>query len=202
MRTSTSGRLVLLPAKILIAALMLLQAAAVLAAPPTGPTGPHGPPPPPTPPQPCISTGLIAFAPVVFCTVRNVGVVTHNVTMDVRDEDNLSAGFSGNATPSLGPGTSNFIVASSISFQEACVVTTDEGTPDALADLSVVLYYVTGNEGNPTSETAGQIFKKCAPSNGQEMFPCAGNRTPAQRSSVVRAKGVNNPVPLPAAGRG
>ncbi len=168
MHTSTSRRLVLLAEKLLVLVLMLLTPAVAYAA---GPAGPHGPPPPPTPPQPCISTGLITFAPLVFCTVRNVGVVTHNVTMDVRDEDNLSAGFSGNATPSLQPGTSNFIAASSISSEQACVVTTDEGTPAALADLSVVLYYSSDDQGNPGSETAGQIFQKCAPSNGEEIFP-------------------------------
>src|SRR5260370_32413762 len=49
---------------------------------------------PTPPPPPCISTGFLqeddTSVGSYFCSVRNVGAVSHNVTIDVRDAGNLT----------------------------------------------------------------------------------------------------------------
>jgi len=163
MRYANCKRRISLAGTVLVITLILLPHSVRGA----GPTPPPGRPPNlPLPPGPCISTGLLFNSPFVFCTVRNAGTVPHNVTIDVRDDRNFSLSYRGNATESLDPGTSNGIIATPPAGMVACVVTTDEGTPDALKDLSVVLFNSGGDNGSPTADTAGQIFQKCAPSNG------------------------------------
>jgi hypothetical protein len=53
-----------------------------------------------------------------------------------------------------------------ITASDACVVTTDEGTTDALQDLAVVLQF-----SSPAAETEGKIFNSCARSSGVSSAP-------------------------------
>jgi hypothetical protein len=122
---------------------------------------------PTPPPPPCISTGLLqeddTSVGTYFCSVRNVGTVSHAVTIDVRDAGNLTE--SGTAVPlTLAPGHGIVLSAPptrNFTASDACVVTTDEGTTDALQDLAVVLQF-----SSPAAETEGKIFNSCAPRNG------------------------------------
>ena len=117
-----------------------------------------GPPPPP-----CISTGILSengsTTGSYSCYVRNVGVVSHNVTLRIVNTSNHAV--SGNRTPiSLAPGKATgvgFTPPSNRPSAEACVVTTDEGTTDALSDLAVVMQF-----SDPSGETEGEIVNSCA----------------------------------------
>ena len=119
------------------------------------------------PPPPCISTGFLAengfeTGGCYFCGVRNVGVTSHTVAVEVRDQLNFIEG--GTIPQPLAAGQG--IVVSSCppanqTSSDACVVTTDEGTTDALGDLAVVLQFST-----PAGETEGKIFNSCAASRG------------------------------------
>jgi hypothetical protein len=141
--------------------LSLLGGGAAFAAAGGIPGPPHFTPPPP----PCISTGFLeendTSVGCYFCSVRNVGGTSHNATIDFRDAGNLTD----NATTiPLLPG--HGIVVSScpprgFTASDACLVSTDEGTTDALQDLAVVLQFST-----PASETEGKIFNSCAPRDG------------------------------------
>jgi hypothetical protein len=129
-------------------------------------------PPHVTPPQPpCVSTGPLqeddTSVGCYSCNVRNVGTTSHNVTIDVRDTGNLTA--SGTVPLPLAPG--HGIVVSScptrnFTASDACVVTTEEGTTDALEDLAVVMQF-----SSPAGETEGKIFNSCAPSSGVATLP-------------------------------
>jgi len=123
---------------------------------------------PTPPPPPCISTGFIQesnFDAVgcYYCNVRNVGATSHSVTIDIRDNENLTD--SANILPIvLAPGQGSiysFCPPDNQTSGDACVVTTVEGTTDALGDLAVVLQFST-----PASETEGKIFNSCAPRSG------------------------------------
>jgi hypothetical protein len=121
------------------------------------------PGPPPPPPPPCITTATLqenGFTTGSYiCSVRNGGVVSHNVTIRIvntgNDADN------GNRTPVLlAPGkttSEGFSPPSDQTSADACVVTTDEGTTDALSDLVVVLQF-----SDPAGETEGKIINSCA----------------------------------------
>jgi len=128
---------------------------------------------PTPPPPPCISTGFLAEVQsdtsvgCYTCYVRNVGVVSHNVSTDIRNAGN----FSDSATIPLPvpPGHSTgatFCPAANNTASDACVVTTDEGTTDALQDLAVVLQF-----DSPAGETEGKIFNSCAPRDGITNLP-------------------------------
>lgn len=122
---------------------------------------------PTPPPPPCISTGFLAengfeAGGCYFCNVRNVGVTSHTVAVEVRDQLNFIEG--GTIPQPLAAGQG--IIVSSCppanqTSSDACVVTTDEGTTDALGDLAVVLQFST-----PAGETEGKIFNSCAASRG------------------------------------
>ena len=130
---------------------LLLRSPVVLAAR----NGIPGPPPPPQPP--CISTATLfqtSEATIdLRCVVRNVGVTPHTVTAEFRDDTNL---LQGGNTELLLPGESLTAGEPVASNLRACVVTTAEGTTDALGDLAVVL------QAGPL-ETEGKIFQQCAP---------------------------------------
>ena len=135
--------------------------------------GVPGPPHVTPPPPPCISTGFLAEVQsdtsvgCYTCYVRNVGVVSHNVSTDIRNAGN----FTDSATipPAVAPGHSTgatFCPAANNTASDACVVTTDEGTTDALKDLAVVLQF-----DSPAGETEGKIFNSCAPRDGITNLP-------------------------------
>ena len=117
-----------------------------------------GPPPPP-----CITTSTLqenGFTTGSYiCSVRNGGVVSHNVT--IRLVNIVNGADSGNRLPTvLAPGkttSEGFSPPSNQTSAEACVVTTDEGTTDALSDLVVVLQF-----SDPAGETEGKIINSCA----------------------------------------
>ena len=128
---------------------------------------------PTPPPPPCIATGLIEesnFDAVgcYLCNVRNVGATSHQVTIDIRDTGNLTD--SANIAPiTLAPGHTSlfsFCPPDNQTSGDACVVTTVEGTTDALEDLAVVLQFST-----PASETEGKIFNSCATRSGVANNP-------------------------------
>jgi hypothetical protein len=127
-----------------------------------------GPPIVTPPPPPCISTGFLAEVQTdtsvgcYTCYVRNVGTVSHNVSTDIRDAGNLTD--SGTIPLTVAPGHSTgatFCPSANNTASDACVVTTDEGTTDALQDLAVVLQF-----DSPAGETEGKIFNSCAPRDG------------------------------------
>src|SRR5215469_15669947 len=121
------------------------------------------PGPPPPPPPPCITTATLqenGFTTGSYiCSVRNGGVVSHNVT--IRLVNIVNGADSGNRLPTvLAPGkttSEGFSPPSNQTSAEACVVTTDEGTTDALSDLVVVLQF-----SDPAGETEGKIINSCA----------------------------------------
>jgi len=123
-------------------------------------------PPPVKPVSPCISTGFLGKSGATgsyLCSVRNVGLVSHNVTIDIRDQGNLTDNANASPTP-LAPGHGTgvgFSPPENVTASDACVVTTDEGTTDALEDLRVVMEF-----SSPATETEGEIFTSCAPSGG------------------------------------
>jgi hypothetical protein len=127
---------------------------------------------PTPPPPPCISTGFLqeddTSVGSYFCGVRNVGGTSHNVTVDFRDAGNLTD--ERNRTPiTLAPGHGivlDFSPHVGFTASDACVVTTDEGTTDALQDLAVVLQF-----SSPAGETEGKIYNSCAPSSGVSSPP-------------------------------
>jgi hypothetical protein len=135
------------------------------------------PGPPPPPPAPCISTALLLGvqtsatqnSTLFACTVRNAGVHAHHVTIDLRDETNVSRGSplvqqlpSGDSATGLAFG----VVPAVGLFGLACVVTTDEGTTDALNDLKVVLQASDSVTRATEGETEGTILSSCALSSG------------------------------------
>jgi len=148
---------------VLTLTLSLMGAGAAFAAAGGIPGPPHFVPPPP----PCISTGLLAEngfenGGCYFCNVRNVGITSHTVGVEVRDQLNFIEG--GTIPQPLAAGQG--IIVSSCppanqTSSDACVVTTDEGTTDALRDLAVVLQFSA-----PAGETEGKIFNSCASSRG------------------------------------
>lgn len=72
-----------------------------------------------------------------FCSVRNVGVVSHNVMIDIGDGGNLTDNAFANSV-SLAPGHGTILTFPphrGFTAFDACIVTTDEGTTDALEDL-------------------------------------------------------------------
>jgi hypothetical protein len=121
------------------------------------------PGPPPPPPPPCITTATLqengSTTGSYICSVRNGGVVSHNVTIRIVNSGN--GADSGNRTPaSLAPGkttSEGFSPPSDETSADACVVTTDEGATDALSDLVVVLQF-----SDPAGETEGKIVNSCA----------------------------------------
>jgi len=122
-----------------------------------------GPPVVTPPPPPCITTATLqenGFTTGSYdCSVRNGGVVSHKVTIRIVNIDN--GAVSGNRTPVLlAPGKTTdegFSPPSNQTSAEACVVTTDEGTTDALSDLVIVLQFT-----DPAGETEGKIIDSCA----------------------------------------
>ena len=140
---------------ILAIAVLLLETRVVLAAQ-------RGIPGPPQPP--CIATApldnpnLTAAGNIYWCFVRNVGVATHSVSIDIRDEIQTE-GFS---TATLTPGTAGTAIAGHFTPM-SCVVTTAEQTTDSLKDLMVVLE-IEATNGSPLGETKGKIFQQCPPS--------------------------------------
>ena len=116
-------------------------------------------PPQPGPPIPCISAALAltSTSQELACEVHNVGTATHNVTVDLRNGSNHSVN---NLTFSIPPG-SNGNVGSL--FAVSCIVTTDEGTKDALGDLGVVLEAIDTASFQVQAATEGRIFNSCAP---------------------------------------
>jgi hypothetical protein len=130
-----------------------------------------GPPIVTPPPPPCIATGIIqeddTSVGCYFCNVRNVGTVSHNVAVDVRNTGNFTE--SGTIPLPLAPGHGIVVSACptrGFTASNACVVTTDEGTTDALQDLAVVFQY-----SSPAAETEGKIFNSCAPREGIVKLP-------------------------------
>ena len=127
---------------------------------------------PTPPPPPCISTGFLqeddTSVGSYFCSVRNVGGTSHKVTVDFRDAGNLTD--ESNISPiTLAPGHGivfDFPPHAGFTASDACVVTTDEGTTDALQDLAVVLQF-----SSPAGETEGKIYNSCAPSSGVANRP-------------------------------
>lgn len=131
---------------------------------------------PTPPPPPCISTGPIFEFPAgcYSCQVRNISANTLGATIDLRNEENQTE----QTTPPtlLSPGRSIITGFCSNGFLSvSCVVTTLEGTTDALGDLAVVEQYAPGaptNEGgifttsSSSAETEGKIFNACVPSAG------------------------------------
>ena len=135
--------------------------------------GVPGPPHVTAPPPPCISTAFLAEVQTdssvgcYTCTVRNVGTVSHNVSTDIRDAVNLTE--SATIPLPVAPGHSTGATAcppANTTASDACVVTTDEGTTDALQDLAVTLQF-----DSPSGETAGKIFNSCAPRDGINNLP-------------------------------
>jgi len=95
-------------------------------------------PPHVTPVSPCISTGFLqeddTSIGAFFCSVRNVGVVSHNVMIDIRDGGNLTDNAFANSV-SLAPGHGTILTFPphrNFTAFDAYVVSTDEGTTDAL----------------------------------------------------------------------
>jgi len=127
---------------------------------------------PTPPPPPCISTGYLqeddTSVGCYFCSVRNAGAGNHHVTIDVRNTANFTE--SRNLVPFTllsGHGVVfSSCPSSNSTASDACVVTTDEGTTDALQDLAVVLQFSA-----PAGEAEGKIFNSCAPSRGVGSAP-------------------------------
>ena len=136
---------------------------------------------PTPPPPPCISTGPIFEFPAgcYSCQVRNVGTINHGATIELRTTENQSE----ETTPPifLTPGRSIMTSFCGNGFLSiSCVVTTQEGTTDDLADLAVVEQYAPGRPSEPggvgntspsLAETEGKIFNSCAPSSGPVSAP-------------------------------
>jgi hypothetical protein len=166
MCASASNRIIWTPRimSLLLLSLWLLRAQPVLADRPPG-VGPA----PHLHAVPCISTGLIFTVNAAFCFVRNVGVVSHNATSELRNGGNQIV----KSSPlSLGPGEGVIGAIAYVSDESAvaCILTTDEGTTDALKDVAVVLQ-VFDKSGGAAGETEGQIFQECAPSSGKAPPP-------------------------------
>jgi len=127
---------------------------------------------PTPPPPPCISTGFLqeddTSVGSYFCSVRNVGATSHQVTVDFRDAGNLTD--ERNLVPiTLAPGHGivfDFSPHVGFTASDSCVVTTAEGTTDALQDLAVVLQF-----SSPAGETEGKVYNSCAPSSGVANLP-------------------------------
>ena len=140
----------------LILAVLLLGTHVALAAVGGVPGSPGripGPPPPP-----CISTAPI-FAPNhSICWVRNVGVAAHFVRIDIRQAGNLTLDT---LLEVIAPGKFDGLRID-VSNAVSCVVTTDEGTTNALEDLAVDLQVFTTSTGH-AGETEGRMFQQCAP---------------------------------------
>jgi hypothetical protein len=159
MRESSRKRLILSSEKIIVLALVLSQLGVRSAFARAG--GIPGFPPPPQPP--CITTATLQengfTSGSYICSVRNAGVVSHQVTIRIVNTGN--GADSGNRTPvSLAPGkttSEGFSPPSNQTSADACVVTTNEGTTDALSDLAVVLQF-----SDPAGETEGEIINSCA----------------------------------------
>ncbi len=139
---------------ILALVLLLSQAEVVLAA--RG--GIPGPPPPP-----CISAGPISVSGCFACLVRNVSNVNHFVTAQLVDPANNAINTFSSLHGILAPGTTEFIEACPTLTLHSCVVTTEEGTPDALQDLAVVLQTLNAERTLPLGQTEGKIYQQCAP---------------------------------------
>ena len=129
-------------------------------------------PPHVTPVSPCISTGFLQENDTsigsFFCSVRNVGVVSHNVTIEIRDGANLTDNAFANSM-SLAPGHGTILSFSphgGFTAFDACVVTTDEDTLGALQDLRVAMQF-----SSPAGQTEGNVFSACAPSEGVSTLP-------------------------------
>lgn len=116
---------------------------------------------PTPPPPPCISTGTLASDYNLFCSVHNVGIVAHTVTLEFRLIDNTTLGANNYA---LLPGQSIYIIQGTAAV-ESCVATSSEGTVDALQDLAVVEQALPNPSISPntTAATDGKIFNSCAP---------------------------------------
>lgn len=119
-------------------------------------------------PAPCISTPSLdatIFIKGVTCTVRNVGITPHTVTITITDNNNNALQT---VSPTIQPGQSSGTGMGPSNPQLACVVTSAEGTLAALRDLAVVeqiILTANSDNGSPTSETeaTGTIFNSCAP---------------------------------------
>ena len=159
MRESTGKRLIFWSEKITILTLVLSLLGVRSAFARAG--GIPGLPPPP--PPPCITTATLQengfTSGSYICSVRNGGAVSHHVTIRIVNTGN--GADSGNRTPvSLAPGkttSEGFSPPSNQTSGEACVVTTDEGTTEALSDLAVVLQF-----SDPAGETEGEVINSCA----------------------------------------
>lgn len=138
-----------------LAILVLLLETRVLAAQ----VGIPGPPQPP-----CIATApldnplLTVEGNTYWCFVRNVGVATRNVSIDIRDELQTE-GFD---TFTLTPGKVGNTIAGHFTPM-SCVVRSAEGTTDSLQDLMVVLQ-IEATNGAPLGEEKGKFFQQCPPS--------------------------------------
>jgi hypothetical protein len=129
-----------------------------------------GNPGPPHPIPPCISTGLLSESNsnggCYACNVRNVGGTSHNVTIDFRDTQNLTDSRTRNPI-TLAPGQSVIVTFCSstpdVLIQDACVVTTEEGTTGALEDLTVLMQF---DDASSHAGAESKIFDSCAPSSG------------------------------------
>jgi hypothetical protein len=152
---------------LIVLVLLLLRAHVVLAEQ----GGIPGPPPVPVPLPPCISTAPLdtPVSSFYLCTVRNIGPAAHTVTIAIRDNSNVDVTVKAPVT--LTPGTSTNLTSpvTGTESQLSCVVTTAEGTTDALQDLAVVLQIELqaktgeGIVGLPSGETEGNVFPQCAP---------------------------------------
>jgi len=118
----------------------------------------HVPGPPPPPPPPCISTAPLFAPDHSICWVRNVGVAAHFVRIDIRHAGNV---ILDTYSKLLAPGIFDGLRVE-ISNAVSCVVTTGEGTTNALEDLAVELQAFTTSTGH-AGETEGRIFQQCAP---------------------------------------
>ena len=140
----------------LVLVVLLLETHVVLAAIGGIPGPGDHVPGPPSPP--CISTAPI-FAPNhSICWVRNVGVGSHFVRIDIRGAGNLTLDT---LSELLAPGVFDGLRVD-VSNAVSCVVTTDEGTTKALEDLAVELQVFTTSTGH-AGETEGRMFQQCAP---------------------------------------
>src|SRR5262249_50746189 len=110
---------------------------------------------------PCIATApldnplLTVAGNIYWCFVRNVGVATRDVSIDIRDELQ-TVGFD---TATLTPGTVGDAIAGHFTPM-SCVVRSADGTTDSLKDLMVVLQIEASN-GSPLGETKGKILQQC-----------------------------------------
>lgn len=86
---------------------------------------------------------------------------------DIRDAGNLTESATIPLTVAPGHATgATFCPPANNTASDACVVTTDEGTTDALQGVAVVPQF-----DSPAGETEGKIFKSCAPRDGIVNLP-------------------------------